>query len=90
MKQSRLIAPITLPHALAANNNLRPPPEVGMATQDEPSPGVAGLVCRLSALEDAASVDSSAAIIEHCAHLRRSRSIFQSSARSWSARRCGA
>ena len=85
MKQSRLIAPITLTHALAANNNLRPPPEVGMATQDEPSPGVAGLVCRLSALED-----SSAAIIEHCAHLRRSRSIFQSSARCWSARRCGA
>ena len=90
MKQSRLIAPITLPHALAANNNLRPPPEAGMAAQVELSLGSPGLVRRLSALKDAATVGSSAVIIEHCAHLRRSRSIFQSSARCWSARRCGA
>jgi hypothetical protein len=50
MKQSRLIAPITLPHALAANNKLRPSPEAGMAAQVELSP-VAELDRRLSALE---------------------------------------
>jgi hypothetical protein len=41
-----------------------------MAAQGELS-SVAGQVRRLRALEDAASVVSSAAIIEHCAHLRQ-------------------
>jgi hypothetical protein len=42
MKQSRLIAPITLLMPLPQIINLRRPPEVGIAVQVELSPGPSG------------------------------------------------